>query len=118
MDKINFVNHMANYIGETVTIFTTSGGESGMGFTGVVLSVNHTYVRLITQIGAAPGCALGNCCIGSQHGSDGEVEDGIGNGDIDKVGGDQGRFNCSVRRIGSIADIPVERIAAFVHNTV
>ena len=32
------------YIGETVTIFTTSGGESGMGFTGVVISSNITLL--------------------------------------------------------------------------
>lgn len=50
--------------GETVTIFTTSGGQSGSGFTGVVLAVNPCFVRLITHIGPAPGCALGNCCGG------------------------------------------------------
>jgi len=31
---------LSNYIGETVTIFTKSGGQSGAGFTGVILSVN------------------------------------------------------------------------------
>lgn len=42
---------LSNYIGETVTIFTSSGGQSGAGFTGVILSVNNVFVRLITRIG-------------------------------------------------------------------
>ena len=49
----NFVEHLKRYIGETVTIFTTSGGQSGQGFTGVVLAVNDCFVRLITRIGAS-----------------------------------------------------------------
>jgi len=53
---------LSNYIGETVTIFTKSGGQSGAGFTGVILSVNDCFVRLITRIGPPPGCALGNAC--------------------------------------------------------
>lgn len=84
-------------IGETVTIFTTSGGQSGCGFTGVVLAVNQCFVRLITQLGAAPGCALGSCC-GVPGGSYG----GYGN----------------VSTIGSVTDIPLDRIAAVVSNAV
>jgi hypothetical protein len=96
----NFVKHLCKFIGETVTIFTTSGGESGRGFTGVVLSVNHCFVRLITQIGPAPGCALGNACSGLP-----------------------GRCDCQCdgdwyNRVGSVTDIPVDRIASFVHNAV
>jgi len=45
---------LSNYIGETVTIFTKSGGQSGAGFTGVILSVNDCFVRLITRIGPPP----------------------------------------------------------------
>ena len=35
----NIYNLLQDSIGETVTIYTTSGGDSGAGFTGVVLSV-------------------------------------------------------------------------------
>ena len=38
------------YIGRTVTIFTTSGGLSGSGFTGVLAAVTDTYVKVITGI--------------------------------------------------------------------
>ena len=107
MEGTNFVKHLEEFIGETVTIFTTSGGESGSGFTGVLLAVNNCFVRLIAQIGTAPGCALGNCC--NPHGRD----------RIDGVTGDnEGRFTCRGNRIGSVVDIPVDRIAAFVHNAV
>jgi len=59
---------LASYIGETVTIFTSSGGQSGSGFTGVVLAVNEVFVRLITRIGPPPGCSLGNACSGFNAG--------------------------------------------------
>ena len=58
----NFAALLARYIGETVTIFTSSGGQSGSGFTGVILSVNNAFVRLLTRIGPPPGCSLGNTC--------------------------------------------------------
>ena len=95
----NFYDLLSNYIGETVTIFTTSGGDSGSGFTGVILSVNPCFVRLVTHIGPAPGCALGNACNG--YGGY-----GAGNG----YGG--------VRTVGSVTDIPLDRIVAVVSNAV
>ncbi|MBP7073664.1 MAG: hypothetical protein KBB40_09215 [Clostridia bacterium] len=84
-------------MGETVTIFTTSGGLSGCGFTGVVLAVNPCFVRLITHIGAAPSCALGSCC-------------GVPDGGYGSYG--------NVRTVGSVTDIPLDRIAAVVRNAI
>jgi hypothetical protein len=100
----NYLGHLSNYIGQTVTIFTTSGGPSGSGFTGVLALVTPNFVRLITQIGSAPGCALGNCCSG--------IGQGYGN-----LGG-QGRANCNGNSLGSVVDIPCWSIASFVHNAV
>jgi len=48
----NIVETMFRYIGQTVTIFTTSGGLSGSGFTGVLLSVDCNVVRLLCDVGA------------------------------------------------------------------
>jgi hypothetical protein len=105
MSNGNFAGNLANHIGQTVTIFTTSGGESGRGFTGVLATVNCDFVRLVDQIGPAPGCALGNCCdkhFGSDQG--GTLPNGI---------------SCNGNRgFGAIVDIPIDRIASFVHNTV
>jgi len=147
----NFVPNLANYIGQTVTVFTTSGGESGRGFTGVLAMVNPSFIRLITQIGPAPGCALGNCCdrerryptnVGGVQ--DDVCMDGIGNypgnvqgqedypGNVrgqedyrDNVQGErdyisnQRRIDCSGNRgLGSVVDIPINKIASFVHNAV
>ena len=50
---------MMRHIGQTVTIFTTSGGLSGNGFTGVLLSVDMHCVRLLADIGAPPACVDG-----------------------------------------------------------
>ncbi|KGM96564.1 hypothetical protein Z968_05865 [Clostridium novyi A str. 4552] len=114
MCDMSFAKHMCKNVGETVTIFTESGGQSGQGFTGILLDVNQCYVRLTTQIGPAPGCALGNCCRGSMKppyddcgGCDGDNYDMAGNS----------RFPCKVKNVGSISDIPICKIVAFVHNS-
>jgi hypothetical protein len=106
-DGINFAAEISCYIGETVTIFTTSGGVSGQGFTGVVLSVNACFVRLITQIGPAPGCALGNACTGFSGGLFGGVP----------AVGAKVDYRL-INTVGSVADIPIDKIASFVHNAV
>jgi len=145
----SFIGDLERHIGQTVTIFTTSGGQSGRGFTGVLVFVNPCFVRLITQIGSAPGCALGNCCererererpvnrecpdeefntnfIGNQNEFPGQE---IGenqqefanrqrrNPEEEMLGG-QGRASCRRITLGSVVDIPVDRIASFVHNAV
>lgn len=108
MDGYNFLAELARNIGQTVTIFTTSGGESGRGFTGVLSLVNPSFVRLVTQIGPGPGCALGNCCDDEHH------HNGLEGAQL----GGQGRAECRPDNVGSIVDIPIDRIAAFVHNAV
>lgn len=96
-DGLNF--DLEGHLGETVTIFTTSGGESGSGFTGVLIQANCFFVRLITRIGPPPGCALGNSCCGWSGGWP--------------------RRDCSfIRTLGDVVDIPVNKIAAVVFNTV
>ena len=125
MEGTNFVKHLEEFIGETVTIFTTSGGESGSGFTGVLLAVNNCFVRLIAQIGTAPGCALGNCCDRHERdrrdgrGDIGGLDDGFRGGcQGERDRDDEGRFTCRGNRVGAVVDIPVDRIASFVHNAV
>ena len=93
----SFFDLLSNLTGETVTIFTTSGGDSGSGFTGVILAVNECFVRLVTHIGPAPGCALGNACAPGYG-----MAAGYG----------------SVRTVGSVTDIPIDRIVALVSNAV
>ena len=135
-DRGGFTGLLANYIGETVTIFTSSGGQSGAGFTGVILSVNECFVRLITRIGPPPGCALGNACsgfnVGGGHGCGsghpgraGWCSSGYGsgygavlpaseNGAITAGGWD----GFPVATVGSVTDIPISSIVSFVHNAV
>ncbi|HOQ37026.1 MAG TPA: hypothetical protein PK033_04170 [Acetivibrio sp.] len=131
---------LSNYIGETVTIFTKSGGQSGSGFTGVILSVNDCFVRLITRIGPAPGCALGNACngfkAGHEYGKGNKpagwgygVDDGYSAGYDTGYGqglpfGEGGSMTAGgwngypVYTLGSVTDIPIDSIVAFVHNAV
>lgn len=98
-DWVNFmIDGMARYIGQTVTIFTTSGGLSGSGFTGVLLSVDCRAVRLLCDVGAAPACPVGSCC-GSPYG-----------------GGCNVGFGCNA--LGAVAIIPTHAIACFTHNAI
>ncbi|MDR1066996.1 MAG: hypothetical protein LBL35_06150 [Clostridiales bacterium] len=53
----NFTDDMVRYLGQTVTIFTGSGGLSGSGFTGVLIGVSYDLVRLLCDIGAPPASA-------------------------------------------------------------
>jgi hypothetical protein len=137
----NFAALLANHIGETVTIFTASGGQSGSGFTGVVLAVNDAFVRLISRIGPPPGCALGNACsdfnvgngnncggfgggygggfgggygTGAGFGAGGPVLPGSVNGAATAGGWD----GYPVYTVGSVTDIPIASIVSFVHNAV
>jgi hypothetical protein len=104
----SLVRHMSEFVGETVTIFTTSGGASGCGFTGIILSVNPCFVRLVTDFGSAPSNPLAeNIC--------GDFEDAPGRG---VRGCESGRDRKPSRMVGSVCDIPVDRIAAFCHNAV
>jgi len=126
----NFAAHLAKYIGETVTIFTSSGGQSGAGFTGVILAVNECFVRLITRIGPPPGCSLGNACTnfnidgygGAGAGTCGAGA-GFGTGPVLPAGVSgaltAGGWNgYPVYTVGSVTDIPIASIVSFVHNAV
>ncbi len=138
---VNWEALLAKYIGQTVTIFTSSGGESGSGFTGVLMTVNSVFVRLLTRIGPPPGCSLGNSCsnfsvgegygggCGGGYGSgnwggsgyggygagmSGPIVPGSVNGAVSAGGWD----SIPVYTVGSVTDIPVPSIVSFVHNAV
>ncbi len=88
------------YKGQTVTVFVNSGGAAGNGFTGVLLLQTDSYLKLLILPSAPPECSLGNACSGK-------------------------RVNflfCTLcpynKTIGTIAEIPVEAVTAFVHNSI
>lgn len=94
------VSELCRFVGETVTIFTKSGGVSGCGFTGVLFGINNEFCQLVTDFGSAPTNPLGgpnsSCC--------------------------RNLFPENQRReafvLGSVCDIPLDKIAAFCHNAV
>ena len=103
--------HINEFVGETVTIFTTSGGISGCGFTGVVLSVNPCFVRLVTEQGMAPTNPLAeNIC--------GDLNNAGDERGMNAARGWHGKDRGHHRVAGSVCDIPIDRIAAFCHNAV
>lgn len=105
MYNSNLLDHMARYIGQTVTIFTTSGGPSGCGFTGVLLSVNPCFVRLETHRGTPPANPLSQVTC-PRNGE--EIIPSVRAGMTAPC-----HFS-----VGSVCDIPVEKIASFCHNAI
>ena len=105
VDFVNcLVESMFRFIGQTVTIFTTSGGLSGNGFTGVLLSADCNVVRLLADIGAPPACPVGSSC------TDCFTCKGIDN---DACGGEF--FG---NPLGAVCVIPTCAIACFTHNAI
>lgn len=100
MNDSYLLDSLTRYIGQTVTIFTTSGGCSGSGFTGVLASVNENYVKLITNIGAAPSCPLGSSCSGYGYNYNNQ------------------NYCCGNNWLGSVTEIPLCKIASFTHNAI
>jgi len=116
------VESMTRYLGQTVTIFTTSGGLSGNGFTGVLAGICNGCVRLITDIGAPPSCPIGSACCGGfpPFGGEEEVFTGVGmcarGGCCGGRGGRGGRGRGRWNWLGSVTEIPICKIVSFTHN--
>lgn len=105
----SFIRHICRYIGQTVIVFTTSGGVSGSGFTGVLLSVGCDTLRIDSRQGFAPACPLGTSFSGNSN-------------NCDCYGNDNNYDNRenhhNNRSVGSVCDIPIDSIAAFCHNAI
>ena len=91
------IEELYRCIGQTVTIFTTSGGASGCGFTGVLIYVSPQFVTLVNRVGIPPANPLSNTVC--------DRRDPQGTDDY-------------IYRIGSVCDIPTDRIACFCHNAI
>ncbi len=100
----SIVESMYRYIGQTVTIFTTSGGLSGSGFTGVLICADCNVVKLLCDVGGAPACPIGSSCTG-QIGPYGYPDCG-------------GSFYGGYNPLGAVAVIPTRAIACFTHNAI
>lgn len=112
----SLARHIDEFVGENVTIFTTSGGASGCGFTGVVLSVNSCFVRLVTDLGMPPSNPLAENICGDMD--NGPEQGGRGCGGMSGSGRNWRNDRGRTRTAGSVCDIPIDRIAAFCHNAV
>ena len=94
---------MMRHIGQTVTIFTTSGGLSGSGFTGVLLSCDCNCVRLLADIGAPPACPVGSACTNEMT-------------PMGMADNEQGFFWGNP--LGAVCVIPLCAVAVFTHSAI
>lgn len=95
------LDELLRYIGQTVTVFTTSGGASGYGFTGVLLRANSSYITLVNRLGTPPANPVSDVMCPDKRGT----RDGKGT-------------DPTIYAVGSVCDIPIDKIAAFSHNAI
>ncbi len=107
----SLLRHLSEHIGETVTIFTTSGGASGCGFSGILIMVNPCFVRLATERGIAPANPLAENICGEEGKGRSFGFEGL------SCGGSERRER-EYPRVGSVCDIPIDKIVSFCHNAV
>lgn len=98
------LEELSRFIGQTVTVFTTSGGASGCGFTGVLLRINPCFITLVNRLGTPPTNPLSDTICGDRRNG----RDWNGRDDDDR----------QVFTVGSVCDIPVDKIVAFCHNAI
>lgn len=99
-----FAKHLRKYVGETVTVFTASGGVSGCGFTGFLIDVDCCFIRLVNKQGSEPTCPLGSACCCENDGPGKDVA--------------YKPQKPNYYTVGSVTDIPIDQIVAFTHNAV
>lgn len=120
----SFTRHLCRFIGQTVIVFTTSGGVSGSGFTGVLLSVNCDTIRIDSRQGFTPACPLENSFSADfndndNYGCRGRESDRDYNRDYNRdCDRDRDRDRDRKRSAGSVCEIPICSIVAFCHNAI
>lgn len=97
--KKQHINY-SEYEGQTVTVFVNSGGAAGNGFTGILLLQTDSYLKLLMLPSEPPQCSLGNSCCGK---------------DVNLLFCTLCPYNLT---LGSVAEIPLEAVTAFVHNSI
>jgi hypothetical protein len=107
---------LCRYIGQTVTLFTESGGLSGSGFTGTLASVNNNIARIITSIGAAPTCPIGSGCGFGYNNDNNNYNCNCNSNDYNNNDCNNGFYGNNW--LGSVTEIPICKIVSFTHNAV
>ena len=106
-NNCNCSEDLCRYIGWTVTVFTESGGVSGCGFTGVLISIDCNCIRLLTSMGLPPACPVGSACCGEGDFGKWGSGFGFGNGFWGSGNGTWGN------PFGSLCVIPTSSIVSY-----
>jgi hypothetical protein len=95
-----FIKNLLRYIGQTITVITSSGGVAGSGFTGVLLSVSKDHIRLITEFSSKPELNINKL----------SKDKGLNNNNF--------KNGIKAKSLGSITEIPMNKIVAFIHTAI
>jgi len=55
-DDVLYKSQLSSLTGKLITVFVDGGGESGKGFTGILIEVLSDRIKLITGLPSAPVC--------------------------------------------------------------
>jgi len=107
----NCAQDLCRFVGQTITIFTASGGLSGSGFTGVLISADCECIRLLTAFGLPPACPIGSACTG---GFNGDNFNGFNGGFFSRFGfGDNCGCGFNGNPFGSLCVIPTSQVVSY-----
>ncbi|BAH06044.1 hypothetical protein CKR_0993 [Clostridium kluyveri NBRC 12016] len=106
--SISFIDNLKKHTGKKATIYT-SGGDSRMyNFTGVLIGVNHCFIRLALNIAEAPVYEPEN-----------NYNDNLNPyNDILPFDNCNSEQNCKNDDISTFVDIPIDKITGFIHGNI
>jgi hypothetical protein len=63
----SLISKLLPLIGSVITVFTDSGGNSGNGFTGVLIDVSPDLIHIVTAISSSPNIKMHHCSNSSHR---------------------------------------------------
>lgn len=103
--RSQFAAHLQQFIGKTTIVYISSGESAGNGISGVVLSVSPTLVKIVTSIGTPPKSLPGHPFFTAKASLLRPASNIVSMQDL-------------TLPMGSITEIPIERIIAVVHYAI
>ncbi|SKA83023.1 hypothetical protein SAMN05428976_105156 [Clostridium sp. USBA 49] len=91
LEDDTFIQSLFKYIGQTIIVYIVGNKDGDLGFTGVLLDIKKDYIKILSKAMTPPVIDLESEC---------KIED------IKK------------NSLGIVINIPINKIAAFVHNAV
>jgi len=106
--SMSFIDNLKKHTGKKTTIYTSGGDSCRCNFTGILIGVNHCFIRLVIKIGETPVYEPENNCN----------DDLNSYNDILPFDNCNSEQNCKNDDISTFVDIPIDKITSFIHSNI